>query len=475
MTAMNRSSFALLGSIVLATAGVAITSAAPAQADKYPKAGQSPTNPADWQILGDRVVGSQLKQEHLQALPIVLNGVVKDAAGRTGKPTSELEIVEFKQQTWSNGCLGLGGAGVACTQGKVPGWKVTVGSGENRWVYRTNQSGTLIKLDEAASRAAIAQTSKPTSTQQQPTLRPSGSPQASTPRTTPQSTQASGTRPQRPPLRPIQLPGQASIRTSPPPARTIAPTTRPSQVPVRPSSPPVAIEPVTRQTQQPARQVAPNQPVRVSFTDVPVKHWARDFIAELADKQIIKGSEGRFRPDAPVTRGELAAMLSLAFKKPNIREAVELKDVTPDEWVHSYILDVYQRGFFDLEPGNVVNPNKNVSRLDVLVALAKGLNYSPGGSPPNVLRVYSDASNIPSNLRNLVAAATEQGLVVNYPDVKVLNPERVATRAEVAALIYQGMVSTGEAVDIFSPYVVGEQKNTDRARNARDAQNRPRR
>ncbi|MBW4577446.1 MAG: S-layer homology domain-containing protein, partial [Aphanothece sp. CMT-3BRIN-NPC111] len=116
--------------------------------------------------------------------------------------------------------------------------------------------------------------------------------------------------------------------------------------------------------------------------------------------------------------------------------------------------EVYQRGFFELEPGNVVNPNKKVSRLDVLMALARGLNYSPTGSPQKILQFYKDASAIPKNGSNLVAAATERSLVVNYPDVKLLKPNQIATRAEVAALIYQGMVSTGQAANISSPYVV---------------------
>jgi hypothetical protein len=45
--------------------------------------------------------------------------------------------------------------------------------------------------------------------------------------------------------------------------------------------------------------------------------------------------------------------------------------------------------------------------------------------------------------------------VVNYPNVGQLNPEREATRAEVAAFIYQALVNAGKAQAISSPYIVG--------------------
>jgi len=55
-----------------------------------------------------------------------------------------------------------------------------------------------------------------------------------------------------------------------------------------------------------------------------------------------------------------------------------------------------------------------------------------------------------------VAAATENRLVVNYPNVQFLNPNQTATRAEVAAFIYQSLVRSGQANAISSSYIVGQ-------------------
>jgi hypothetical protein len=82
------------------------------------------------------------------------------------------------------------------------------------------------------------------------------------------------------------------------------------------------------------------------------------------------------------------------------------------------------------------------------------LQYSPDSSPETILQVYRDAGDIPRNFRIIVAAATEKNLVVSYPNVKVLKPNKGATRAEVAAFIYQAMASDGNLATISSPYIV---------------------
>ncbi|MBW4679777.1 MAG: S-layer homology domain-containing protein [Microcoleus vaginatus WJT46-NPBG5] len=196
-----------------------------------------------------------------------------------------------------------------------------------------------------------------------------------------------------------------------------------------------------------------SQGIQVRFPDVPADHWAKDFIAELAAKEVLKGFlDGTFRPNEQVTRAEFAAMIRKAFNKPKTRNAVAFTDVPASHWAAGAIREAYEMGFF--EQGNF-NPDKKLDRLDILTILAKGMNYSAKGSPDTILQVYSDSGAIPGDARTLIAAATEQGLVVNYPNLKVLNPKQMATRAEVAAFLYQALASTGDVARIASPYVVG--------------------
>ncbi len=81
----------------------------------------------------------------------VTNAVLREVSRRTSLPTSAFRIVESQRRNWSNGCLGLSSPGIACTQAIVPGWRIVVANGQQRWVYRTNESGSVVKLETAAT------------------------------------------------------------------------------------------------------------------------------------------------------------------------------------------------------------------------------------------------------------------------------------------------------------------------------------
>lgn len=205
---------------------------------------------------------------------------------------------------------------------------------------------------------------------------------------------------------------------------------------------------------------------QTTFNDVPTGYWAQNFIQELASRDIIKGfPDGGFRPNDPVTRAQFAAMLSKAVKKAPMRGGVTFVDVDSSYWAASAIQTSYTTGFMSGYPGNVFEPTQNIPRVQVLVSLANGLNYSASQAPETILQTYADASGIPNYARNSVAAATENRLVVNYPNVQFLGPNQSATRAEVAAFIYQSLVRSGQATAIASPYIVGQTTPTPPVQN----------
>ncbi|ODH00627.1 S-layer protein [Nostoc sp. KVJ20] len=207
------------------------------------------------------------------------------------------------------------------------------------------------------------------------------------------------------------------------------------------------------------RQVIMSRPLQVGFSDISTNYWAKDFITKLAAMEILEGfPDGTFRPDAPVTRAQFAAMLQKAFAKKKVRQRISFNDVSTQYWAYNAISEVYQMGFLNAIVGKDFNPTQSLSRLDILVALAQGLNYQSSVSTDTILSVYSDATTIRREYRSLIAALTQRGIVVNYPNVKMLNAERVATRSEVSALLYQALSSNGQVANISSQYVVGQQQ-----------------
>ncbi|NJR38033.1 MAG: S-layer homology domain-containing protein [Leptolyngbyaceae cyanobacterium CSU_1_4] len=61
----------------------------------------------------------------------------------------------------------------------------------------------------------------------------------------------------------------------------------------------------------------------------------------------------------------------------------------------------------------------------------------------SVTEYYVDADQILPEAVNNIALATQAGIVVNYPDPKVLNPNQPATRGEIAAWVHQALVTQG--------------------------------
>jgi len=201
---------------------------------------------------------------------------------------------------------------------------------------------------------------------------------------------------------------------------------------------------------------APAQ-AQTGFSDVQSNYWAAEFIEELSDRGVIRGfPDGTFRPNEAVTRAQFAAMVRQAFDKSPVRNAINFRDVPSNYWAYSAIQEAYTTGFLSGYPNNVFNPGQNIPREQVLVSLSSGLNYSVNGSSTTAVSVYRDASSISSYAVSGVAAATQKQIVVNYPNVEFLNPNRSATRAEVAAFIYQALVSNNQASAITSPYIVGQ-------------------
>ena len=196
---------------------------------------------------------------------------------------------------------------------------------------------------------------------------------------------------------------------------------------------------------------------QVAFKDVPNNYWAQTFIQELASRNIIKGfPDGNFRPNDPVTRAQFAALLSQAMNRPTKRSNVTFADVASNFWAATAIQKAYTTGFMSGYSATTFRPNENISRVQILVSLANGSGYAPTKPANTTLQLYSDATTIPAYARNSVAAATENRMVVNYPNLKLLNPNQPATRAEVAAFIYQALVRSGQIQAIPSPYIVSQ-------------------
>lgn len=196
-------------------------------------------------------------------------------------------------------------------------------------------------------------------------------------------------------------------------------------------------------------------PPPIAFNDVSTDFWAGRFINVLSSRGIIKGfPDYSFRPNQPVNRAEFAAILQRAFEKEGNNSTTSFKDVSANFWATPAINQAINSGFLKGYPNKVFKPEQKISRVQVLVALVSGLNLKEPADPSQVLNIYKDAKDIPEYATGKIAAATANGLVINYPNPKVFAPNKEATRAEVAAMVHQALVQTGKVDKISSENIV---------------------
>ncbi|MBE9079237.1 hypothetical protein IQ241_18365 [Romeria aff. gracilis LEGE 07310] len=87
-----------------------------------------------------------------EPLPETIRDRVKaDLSGQLGIPAEQLTISQYSRETFSDGCLGLGGPAEACLAALTEGWQIEVVNPQTgqRYVHRSDLTGDQIRQAEA--------------------------------------------------------------------------------------------------------------------------------------------------------------------------------------------------------------------------------------------------------------------------------------------------------------------------------------
>ncbi|MGH7998171.1 MAG: hypothetical protein ACREPR_01735 [Brasilonema sp.] len=76
----------------------------------------------------------------------VTAAILQDLSNREQISNRKLEIIDYSQRTWRDGCMNLPNPDELCTQALVPGWRVVLSNGAQTWIYHTNNNGRSIRL-----------------------------------------------------------------------------------------------------------------------------------------------------------------------------------------------------------------------------------------------------------------------------------------------------------------------------------------
>ncbi len=124
------------------------------------------------------------------------------------------------------------------------------------------------------------------------------------------------------------------------------------------------------------------------FSDVKKNAWFKEDLDRLSGNSIVKGgADGTFRPELPVTRAEIAAMISRAYgleTSDNIGAIAALdgfKDVSPGAWYYESVMVNKLRNVINGNPDGRFAPMRNATRAEAMTILARLIDGSiPAGA-----------------------------------------------------------------------------------------------
>ncbi|MDI3317900.1 MAG: S-layer homology domain-containing protein [Bacillota bacterium] len=184
------------------------------------------------------------------------------------------------------------------------------------------------------------------------------------------------------------------------------------------------------------------------FVDVDAQKdgWALPAIRDLYGRGLIGGVDPtHFAPDAPLTRAQMAALLSRWKGYPLDGIGPAFRDVSPGAWYYAAVEAAAGNGLFAGVSPDRFAPAAPVSRAMMATVAARALGLDRvardlAGAP----LPYLDAGAVPDWARGAVAVAAGLGTMVGSGGA--FRPNAALTRAEAAVLVDRLLQVTPEAV-----------------------------
>lgn len=116
----------------------------------------------------------------------------------------------------------------------------------------------------------------------------------------------------------------------------------------------------------------------VSYKDVPKTHWAADYIAIATAQGYFSGyNDGTFRPEAPVTRAELAAVMAKFLSLSSTLGADGHFSDIQGHWAEAAIEQLYDGHFLNGYVDSTFRPNNRITRAEAVTMINRMLFRGP--------------------------------------------------------------------------------------------------
>lgn len=174
----------------------------------------------------------------------------------------------------------------------------------------------------------------------------------------------------------------------------------------------------------------------VSFNDVSDSAWYAEYVSYLAARGIVGGTgDGKFNPGAKITRAQFVTILAnLSGVDLSVYKVSSFADVKVTDWYFKAVEWAYTNGITKGANGKF-DPDADITRQDIAVMIARYAEKSGFTLPKAYSAVnFADSVKIASYASNAVMAMQQAGIISGNSDGSFA-PTAGATRAETAKMI----------------------------------------
>ncbi|MFD2444569.1 S-layer homology domain-containing protein [Bacillus sp. CGMCC 1.16607] len=153
------------------------------------------------------------------------------------------------------------------------------------------------------------------------------------------------------------------------------------------------------------------------FKDVPKENWSYQYISALANKGIIAGYGDEFKPNDPLTRAQMAKIISLAYHlQTDDSKQLPFTDVKHGDWFANYVGALVGNEITSGTTPTTFSPNKNVTRGQIAAFVYRSENKV------GPVQVYETISNI----TNETLVTSDGTYTLSDEQKKWINPSNLA-------------------------------------------------
>ena len=167
-----------------------------------------------------------------------------------------------------------------------------------------------------------------------------------------------------------------------------------------------------------------------AFPDMPAGENGA-IIQRAVDNGLISGFEdGTVRPDSPISRAQMATIMSRAMNASDAADLSKFVDVKPEDWFYDAMSKAVAMEAFKGDDKLKLNPNNSISRQEAMIVLSRIFDIPSADA--SVLNAFSDANTVASWATKEVSAIVAGGYLDGVSALRATEP---MTRLEFAQIM----------------------------------------